>query len=140
MLFSYGFGHAWIFQGVGNEALFLEQFVQRLKDTYMVSWRNDVEKNLKLRSYKEFKMYLTPEKYLTTIKNFFVRQQVAKFRCANHKLAIEEGRYKNILTGTISQNIQTNLVSREYFPLSISLEASSSLLLGTALYISLLSS
>ena len=96
MLFSFGYGYAWLFQGIGDESLFLEHFTQRAKDIYFTNWRNSLEDSPNLASYKEFKTLLNPERYLTIVKSFFVRKQLAKFRCSNHKLAIEEGRYKNI--------------------------------------------
>ena len=34
MLLQYGFGDVWMWQGVGDESLFLESFVQCVKDCY----------------------------------------------------------------------------------------------------------
>ena len=43
-----------------------------------------------------FKNKFETAKYLVHLKNFSLRQQVAKFRCSDHKLMIEVGRHKNI--------------------------------------------
>ena len=43
-----------------------------------------------------FKNKFETAKYLVHLKDFSLRQQVAKFRCSDHNLMIEVGRHKNI--------------------------------------------
>ena len=50
----------------------------------------------KLRYYNLFKNKFETVKYLVHLKDFSLRQQVAKFRCSDHNLMIEVGRHKNI--------------------------------------------
>ena len=44
--------------------------------------------------YREFKSLLNPGKYLYTPNNYFIRKQLTKFRISNHKLMVEEDRYR----------------------------------------------
>ena len=64
LLFSNGFGHVWIGQEVGDEALFLREFTLRLQDIARQNWRADLESRDKLSTYSEFKSLLNSEKYL----------------------------------------------------------------------------
>ena len=96
LLFSNGFGHVWISQEVGDEALFLREFTLRLQDIARQNWRADLESSAKLSTYSEFKSLLNPEKYLKVVKNYFIRKQLAKLRTSNHDLMIEKGRYQGI--------------------------------------------
>ena len=61
LLFSNGFGHVWISQEVGDEALFLREFTFRLQDIAWRNWRADLESSAKLSTYSEFKSLLNPE-------------------------------------------------------------------------------
>ena len=64
LLFKYGFGVAWTKQGVGNNILFLSEFVQRVQDCSSQDWHRDIHNSSKLSVYCTFKSFLEPEKYL----------------------------------------------------------------------------
>ena len=96
ILFSNGFGHVWISQGVGNEELFLKAMVLRMTDIAKQTWSNEISTSSKLPTYKEYKTLLNPEKYLQVINNYFIRRQLTRFRISNHQLLIEEGRHRGI--------------------------------------------
>ena len=48
----------------------------------------------KPRFYKLFKKSFERESYLDFVNNFHLRRTVTKFRCGDHSLEIELGRYK----------------------------------------------
>ena len=96
VLFSYGFGFAWLAQGVGNKDRFLQEFEGRVKDVCKQKWWENINKKPKMRTYIEFKSVLEVEKYLFLNLNFKVLQTFACFRCACLPLNIEEGRHENI--------------------------------------------
>ena len=50
----------------------------------------------KLKTFKSFKFIFKREKYIEVIKNREVRKALAKLRCSNHRLKIEEGRFMSI--------------------------------------------
>ena len=96
LVFSNGFGLVWITQGVGDEELFMKSVVLRLSDIAKQTWNSEIDSSPKLSTYREFKSLLNPEKYLYTVNNYFIRKQLTKFRISNHKLMVEEGRYRGI--------------------------------------------
>ena len=55
----------------------------------------DQQKGNKLRTYSLFKQNFTMEKYLQ-FGSRNQRRNLSKFRISNHKLEIEQGRYRNI--------------------------------------------
>ena len=89
MLCTYGFGDVWINQGVGNIDMFLCTFKQRLVDTSAQTWHDDVSNNCKLDVYSKYKTVLEFESYLSTDLYWKHKVALARFRCINHKLAIE---------------------------------------------------
>ena len=96
LLFSNGFGLVWITQGVGDEELFMKSVVLRLSNIAKQTWNSEIDSSPKLSTYREFKSLLNPEKYLYTVNNYFIQKQLTKFRISNHKLMVEEGRYRGI--------------------------------------------
>ncbi|WP_215897649.1 hypothetical protein, partial [Acinetobacter baumannii] len=62
-------------------------------------WNDEVKHGTgnKLRTYRQYKTLLQPEKYLVTVSSFKYRKSLAKLRCSNHTLEIEKGRHRNIL-------------------------------------------
>ena len=115
LLFSNGFGHVWISQEVGDEALFLREFTLRLQDIARQNWRADLESSAKLSTYSEFKSLLNHEKYLKVVKNYFIGKQLAKLRTSNHDLIIEKGRYQGIeVTNRTCEQCDMQRVEDEY--------------------------
>ena len=97
LLYRYGFGYAWIYQDIGNVNLFLTIFKQRIIDCMLQNWSEKVNDSPRCDTYKHFKSLLEPEKYLSTELPFCFRKALAKFRCSNHKFAIELGRHEGII-------------------------------------------
>ena len=97
LLFTNGFGHVWISDGVGDENKFLHEFSLRLADIAKQNWKSDVEANSKLSTYREIKSLLEPEKYLKEINNYFMPRQTVKFRISDHSLMIEKGGHHGML-------------------------------------------
>ena len=97
MLYKYGFGIVWIEQGVGDESLFISQFVQRLKDCHNQDWYREIHNSSKLSVYCTFKSCLEAEKYLECINVWKLRKALAKLRCSAHSLEIERGRHSGVL-------------------------------------------
>ena len=76
-------------QGVGDESAFLEIFYSRLTNYHLEKWTQDKSNSSKLAIYHTFKSELEPGRYLL-ISNWSCISSLARFRCANHKLAIEK--------------------------------------------------
>ena len=55
MLHKYGFGDVGMWQGVGDENLFLELFVQHVKDWYKLKWHSTLHDMSKMSVYCTFK-------------------------------------------------------------------------------------
>ena len=96
MLCSCGFGDVWYQQGVANPVLFINHFKQRLIDMSRQTWHDDLLENKKLYLYQGYKDSLVFEKYFTFNLYFKHRIALTKFRCSNHKLAIEHYRHTNV--------------------------------------------
>ena len=86
----------WIAQDVGDVDMFLRAFRQRLTDCMTQTWHSDIDSSSRYDTYKCYKTLLSPEKYLSVDINFVMRRAMARFRCSNHTLNIEQGRYYNI--------------------------------------------
>ena len=86
------FGSVWNQHSVGNLDSFLSAFKQRLLDTSRQTWHADVTNNCKLNMYSLHKSSLVTEEYLLVNVYWKHRAALARFRCVNHKLAIERGR------------------------------------------------
>ena len=65
-------------------------------DQYFQNWSSKLCSLPKLDSYNIFKKNFVEEKYLSCIESVKYRTALARFRCSAHKLAIEEGRFRNI--------------------------------------------
>ena len=96
LLFSYGFGYAWISQGVGNESNFISLFKTRIKDSYLQLWKSKLDNSPKALHYKFFKTDLYSEPYLDINLSFILRKSLTNFRCSTHDLMVEKGRHLSI--------------------------------------------
>ena len=72
------------------------QFKQRLVDYYKEEWSNNVHESSRCDTYKHFKTISEPEKYLSFEIQHSHIKTLDRFRCSNHKFAIETGRHNNI--------------------------------------------
>ena len=57
------------------------------------TWNSQINSS-KLSMYREFESLLNPERHLYAVNNYFTRKQLTKFLISNHKLMVEEGRYR----------------------------------------------
>ena len=93
MLYRYGFGYVWMNQGVGDTTAFINAFYQRVRDCAMQEWNSSRANSSKLKFYNQVKTELGFELYLTHINVKKLRAAMSRFRCSNHILKIETGRY-----------------------------------------------
>ena len=91
MLFNFGFGEVWLNHGVGDENLFLAAFKQRIGDTYLQTWNQNINNNRKSILYKEFQITFSPCVYLRHVKNIKHRIALTHSRTQNNRLFVETG-------------------------------------------------
>jgi hypothetical protein len=96
LLFSLGFGAAWISQDIGNAVIFLNQVKQRILDIDMQVWNSNLKDLSKLKTYTEFKTLLEPELYLYCVEVPKFKRALSRLRCSAHNLEIEVGRHNSI--------------------------------------------
>jgi hypothetical protein len=93
----------------------VNMIIQRIYDNYLQKWSSDLELSPKLDSYKIFKNAFEHEKYLDCVVNNLHRTSLSRFRCSAHRLAIEEGRFRNIARqNRICHKCNSNQVESEY--------------------------
>lgn len=78
------------------EPIDIQRVIQRIYDQYFQKWSTELKSFSKLDSYRLFKCDFKEEDYLNCIVNEKYRVALSRFRCSSHKLAIEEGRFRNI--------------------------------------------
>ena len=96
LLYRYGFAYAYINQGVGNNAVFISLFKQRVLDNYIQEWHSIINDSPKLSCYKMFKINFELERYLSVVNIRKYLIVLCKFRCSNHQLQIELGRHMGV--------------------------------------------
>ena len=74
----------------------LKSIIQRLYDQYFQKFYSDIRTSTKLSTYNLLKNEFVVEKYITCVTNDKHRIALTRLRCSAHKLAIEEGRFRNI--------------------------------------------
>jgi hypothetical protein len=89
-------GFSYLCNKVNIEPIEIQSVIQRIYDQYLQNWCSELDNFSKLDSYKLFKCDFVEEKYLSCIENTKHRIALSRFRCSSHKLAIEEGRFRNI--------------------------------------------
>ena len=118
LLNKYGFGMVWLQQGVGNIDMFLSQFKMRLEDVLCQEWNTNINNSSKLSVFCTFKSVLEAEIYLSVLNILKYRGALARFRCSGHRLAIESGRYENILlenrTCVLCEKLNVIVIEDEY--------------------------
>ncbi|XP_077980235.1 uncharacterized protein LOC144435518 [Glandiceps talaboti] len=115
ILYSFGFGFAWIAQEVGDKQLFLSTFELRVKDVLKQQWKENLGLKPKLRTYIHFKNLLQSEKYLYLNCNRQAIRALACLRLSVLPLEIENGRRRNIPpTERFCKICNTNMVEDEY--------------------------
>ena len=109
--YNYGFRNNWlcfvksIFDNCGmsnvweNTNLFPKNWIvasieQKLKDQYLQEWLNEINTSSNGLCYRIFKTDLEFENYLSLLSQNFLFT-FCKFRCGNHRLPVETGRWHN---------------------------------------------
>ena len=77
MLPNYGFGDAWILQRIDDESLFVESFVQHIKDCYKQEWHCTLHDMSKMSAYCTFKTVFKPNIYIY-IERVFKYYKISK--------------------------------------------------------------
>ncbi|XP_035693553.1 uncharacterized protein LOC118427738 [Branchiostoma floridae] len=95
ILCRHGFQNVWLNPAVDAKH-FGNVFKERLKDTFVSGWRQEIRNYSKLQTYSKFKTNFTLEKYLSSIQNKSFVANITKLRISAHCLEIEKGRYNNI--------------------------------------------
>eukprot|EP00745_Piridium_sociabile_P015926 TRINITY_DN2374_c0_g1_i12.p1 TRINITY_DN2374_c0_g1~~TRINITY_DN2374_c0_g1_i12.p1 ORF type:complete len:1135 (+),score=79.90 TRINITY_DN2374_c0_g1_i12:1880-5284(+) len=80
VLYMYGFGEVWEAHGVGNEKLFIRCFKQRLIDCAKQNWHSSLMSHECYNMYAVYNQSITKSQYLLTVKNFFIRRLLSRFR------------------------------------------------------------
>lgn len=75
----------------------LGKVIERLYDQHMQDWYSVLNTSSKLGTYGNIKTSFNFEKYLDIVSIDKYRHALCRLRCSAHKLAIEEGRFKNII-------------------------------------------
>jgi len=94
LLDSLGFSYLW--NNFNVSKLQLDSVIQRVYDFYFQHWYAEVRDSSKLETFHKIKASYKIETYLQCINNCKHRIALTRFRCSAHKLAIEEGRFRNI--------------------------------------------
>ena len=94
LLDDLGFSYLWNNSDITS--LQLSLLIERVYDQYYQSWYAELNQSRKLLYYNTIKSQVGLEKYLRCVTNSRHRIELTKFRCSAHRLAIEEGRYRNI--------------------------------------------
>lgn len=91
LLNSLGYGHVWLYQGVANAKLFLNEFQQRVYDNALQNWNNSVRNSSQSLMYRNLKPTMEYSPYLKIIAQPKYRYAFTKFVTKNHKLAVVTG-------------------------------------------------
>ena len=79
-MYTYGLGYIWEMQMVTNDTSILRELVQRMKDQFLVEWKEGINSNRKLCNYVNFKTHFGYELYLDILKIRKFRSIFARFR------------------------------------------------------------
>ena len=93
----------------------LTRIVERVYDQYYQNWFEALRTSSKLYTCRTIKTKFAAEKYLYCVTDGRHRSELAKLRCSAHKLAVEEGRYRNIETQQrLCLHCQMSAIEDEY--------------------------
>ena len=89
-------GYIWQAQDVNvNQAFVKNELKEQLRSGFIKDWKAAMFHSSKCSFYKEIKTSFRLEPYLYKVPKS-VWRYIVKFRCSNHKLPIETGRYINV--------------------------------------------
>ena len=108
-------GYSFLWNNENITLLQLNKAIERLHDQYLQYFYSELSTCPKLIAYNKIKREFIREKYLDCVTNDKHRIALSRFRCSAHKLAIEEGRYRNIERNQrFCTRCNTNVVENEY--------------------------
>lgn len=90
-----GYSEYWLNQTVPEQCCLSRMIKARLVDQFKQTWYSDVYDSPKCLNYRIFKTTHCYENYLNILPSD-LRIALSKFRCVNHKLPIEKGRFYGI--------------------------------------------
>lgn len=86
----------WLSNNFVNKTWLTNSVKQRLCDQYVQQWHSDINNSAKGISYRLFNDNFIFQSYLSSNISIKNRIILSKFRCINHKLPIETGRWQNV--------------------------------------------
>ena len=92
LLENLGFNYVWLYQGVGNKLLFMENLKIRLTDGFIQNWKAQLQTSTRARTYNLFANFKF-QPYLDIIKSTKLRISLSRLRVSAHRLEIEKGRW-----------------------------------------------
>ena len=90
-----GFSEYWISQGVPKNVALSSMVKQRLCDQYNQTWYERVFNTARCLNYRIFKCSHKFEEYLVDLP-YDLRKAFCNYRCLNHRLPIEQGRFWSV--------------------------------------------
>ena len=109
-----GFSNYWYSQYVGSNSVFSKSIKQRIKDQYIQYWNEQIFSLSKCSTYRIFKSNFEMENYFKLLPKRLALA-LCHFRCSNHKLPVEKGRFFNIdRNQRICQLCNSNLLGDEF--------------------------
>ncbi len=109
-----GFGDIWYSHQFPNVFYLGEIVKQRLQDQFIQFWRSEIWNSSKCTTYRCFKTDFEFENYLRFLPPA-LRIEFCRYRCSNHRLDIELGRYQGIPRNQrLCSKCQTGVVGDEF--------------------------
>mgnify|MGYP000049943289 CR=1 FL=1 len=95
--------------------IYVDLVVQHIYDQYIQCWFHTILNATKLDTYCLFKTNFVFEPYIDLIDNRLHRIAFTRIRLSSHRLAIEEGRFRNIeRNNRICRCCTMNVIENEY--------------------------
>ncbi|XP_060563724.1 uncharacterized protein LOC132723080 [Ruditapes philippinarum] len=95
LLDSLGLSNFWINNVATSLPLFKKIVKNRLKDQFIQNWHSEMSQSSKCLNYRMYKSEFRFEKFLDILPSHLALVRL-RFRCMNHKMPIESGRFCNI--------------------------------------------
>lgn len=95
-LFELGFGYIWIYQEVGQESLFIQNFRQRLIDCRWQNWECHIKSSDRFDLYREYTSTHLVKHYLLCNMDRHIRVNLTRFRIGISEINKHKYRYKNV--------------------------------------------
>ena len=113
ILQRHGLANIWI--GQFDREIHFNTIKQRILDMYFQSWYAEIDNSSQLQAYSIFRHNFEFQDYLDNVIDSKYRTALARFRTSSHKLAIESGRFENIMVENRKCRLCTmNTLENEY--------------------------